>query len=102
MAFVVAAPELLGQQPRDLADLAGSLSSANAAAATRTTVIIAAADDEVSVAIAALFSGHAHTYQALSNQAAAFHQQFVHGLNAGAGRLRQRRGRRRQSACRRC
>jgi hypothetical protein len=45
---------------------------------------LAAADDEVSAAIATLFSGHAQTYQALSNQAAAFHQQFVHALSAGA------------------
>jgi PE family protein len=84
VVFVVAAPELLGSAASDLANLAGSLSSANAAAATRTTAILTAAEDEVSAAIATLFSGHAQTYQALSNQAAAFHQQFVHGLSAGA------------------
>jgi hypothetical protein len=60
VAFVVAAPELLGSAASDLANLAGSLSSANAAAATGTTVILAAAEDEVSAAIATLFSGHAH------------------------------------------
>ena len=38
--------------------------------------------DEVSMAVAALFSGHAQAYQALSAQAAAFHAQFVKALIA--------------------
>jgi PE family len=39
----------------------------------------------VSAAIASLFSGHAQAYQALGAQAAAFHEQFVQALTAGAG-----------------
>jgi triacylglycerol lipase len=35
---------------------------------------VAAAEDEVSAAIAALFSAHAEEYQALSAQASAFHE----------------------------
>jgi len=60
------------------------ISEANAAAAARTTEVVAAAGDEVSAAIASLFSSHARDFQALSAQAAAFHSQFVQAL-AGAG-----------------
>ncbi|MGA9676196.1 MAG: PE family protein [Mycobacterium sp.] len=45
----------------------------------------AAAGDEVSAAIAALFSRYGKAFQALSAQAAAFHSQFAQALNAGAG-----------------
>ena len=59
-------------------------SAANATAAASTTRVIAAAEDEVSAAIASLFSGHAQAFHALSAQAADFHSQFVQALNAGA------------------
>src|ERR1700751_4192679 len=85
MSFVVAVPEVLGTAATDLASLGSTLSAANAAAATPTTGVLAAAEDEVSAAIASLFSGHAQAYQALSAQAAVFHQQFVQALTAGAG-----------------
>jgi len=39
----------------------------------------------VSAAIAALFGAHGQAYQALSAQGAAFHDQFVQALTAGAG-----------------
>jgi hypothetical protein len=42
-----------------------------------TTGVVAAAEDEVSAAIALLFSNHAQEFQALSAQAGAFHTQFV-------------------------
>jgi triacylglycerol lipase len=42
----------------------------------------AAAGDEVSAAIASLFSSRGTAFQALSAQAAAFHAQFVQALNA--------------------
>src|SRR5262249_3740838 len=48
-----------------------------------TAGILAAAEDEVSAAIAALFSGHAQVYQALSAEAALFHQQFMRAMSAG-------------------
>ncbi|WP_152325006.1 PE family protein, partial [Mycobacterium tuberculosis] len=53
--------------------------------AATTTGIVAAAQDEVSAAIAALFSAHGRAYQVASAQAAAVHAQFVEALSAGAG-----------------
>ena len=61
------------------------MSAANAAAAGSTTAVIAAAGDEVSAAIASLFSSHAQQFQALSAQASVFHEAFVQALNGGAG-----------------
>jgi len=39
----------------------------------------------MSAPIAAVFAAHGQGFQALSAQAAAFHDQFVHALTAGAG-----------------
>ena len=47
--------------------------------------MLAAAEDEVSAAIAAVFSAHGQGFAALGAQAAAFHEQFVQALTAGAG-----------------
>jgi len=69
---------------KDLASLGSTLNAASAAAATQTTGVVAAAEDEVSAAIASLFSGDAQAYQALSAQAGAFHDQLVQALTAGA------------------
>src|ERR1700739_1731009 len=85
MSFVIAAPEFLTAAATDLANIGSTLSAANAAAAVPTTGILAAAEDEVSAAIAALFSAHGQGFQALGAQAAAFHTQFVQALSAGAG-----------------
>jgi PE family len=68
----------------DLARVGSTLSAANLAAVAPTSSVIAAGTDEVSATIAALFGAHAHAYQALSAQAATFHQQFVRALTAGA------------------
>ena len=73
MSFVIAAPEMMTSAATDLAGIGSTLSAANAAAAAPTTGIVAAASDEVSAAIAALFSWHGQAYQALSAQAAALH-----------------------------
>ena len=85
MSFVVAAPDVLGTAAADLSNIGSTLGAANAAAAAPTTGVLAAAEDEVSAAIAAVFSGHAQAYQAMSAQAAGFHAQFVQALTAGAG-----------------
>jgi hypothetical protein len=85
MSYLIAAPEFLDSAATDLASVAGSLNAANASAAARTTGILAAAQDEVSAAIAVLLSGHGQAYQAASAQGAAFHQQFMQALRAGAG-----------------
>ncbi|WP_152311749.1 PE family protein, partial [Mycobacterium tuberculosis] len=50
-----------------------------------TMALLAAGADEVSAAVAAVFSSYAQQYQALSAAAAAFHDQFVRALAAGAG-----------------
>ncbi len=83
MSFVIAAPEMMTAAASDLASIGSTLNAANAAAAAPTTGILVAAEDEVSAAIAELFSGHAHGFQALSAQVAAFHDQFVQALTAG-------------------
>ncbi|ORB86036.1 PE family protein, partial [Mycobacterium kansasii] len=85
MSFVFSLPEALHTAATDLASLDSTLAAANAAAAAQTTGLLAAAEDEISAAIAALFSGHGRAYQALSAQAATFHDQFVQALAASAG-----------------
>ncbi|CRH15824.1 PE-PGRS family protein [Mycobacterium tuberculosis] len=82
MSFVLAMPEVLGSAATDLAALGSVLGAADAAAAATTTGIVAAAQDEVSAAIAALFSAHGRAYQVASAQAAAVHAQFVEALSA--------------------
>lgn len=77
MSYLVVVPELVAAAATDLANIGSSISAANAAAAAPTTALVAAGGDEVSAAIAALFGAHARAYQALSAQAAMFHEQFV-------------------------
>ena len=81
MSFVVAVPEVLGTAA-DLASLGSTISAANAAAAASTTGVLAAAEDEVSAAIAAVFSAHGQGFQALGAQAAVFHDKFAHAVAA--------------------
>src|ERR1700756_1801996 len=85
MSFLTVAPEVVGQATGQLDNIGSALSAAHAAAAVPTTAVVAAAGDEVSAAIASLFSGHAQAYQSLSAQAAAFHDQFVRGLSGAGG-----------------
>src|ERR1700759_978785 len=80
MSYVVAVPEFVVSAASDLSDIGSGLSAAHAAAAVPTTAVVAAAGDEVSAAIASLFSGHAQAFQSLSAQAAAFHSPFVQAL----------------------
>ena len=84
MSFVIAAPEFVTAAAGDLAEIGSALGAANAAAALPTTGVVAAAADEVSTGIAAMFGTFAQRYQALSAQAAAFHNEFVSLLNGGA------------------
>ncbi|MGB9302800.1 MAG: PE family protein, partial [Mycobacterium sp.] len=84
MSYVVAVPEFVASAASDLTDIGSGLIAAHAAAAAPTTAVVAAAGDEVSAAIASLFSSHAQAYQSLSGRAAAFHAQFVRDLS-GAG-----------------
>jgi triacylglycerol lipase len=85
MSYVIAAPEFVTAAATDLGGIGSSLGEANAAAAASTTRVITAAGDEVSAAIAAVFSAHGQGFQALSARAAAFHEQFVQALKASGG-----------------
>ena len=59
MSFVIAAPGLVTDAAADIAGIGSSVLAAHRAAAASTTGVVAAAGDEVSAAIASLFSGHA-------------------------------------------
>jgi len=85
MSFLTLIPQLLAAATTDLEGIGSALSAANVAAAAQTTAVTAAAGDEVSVAIAAVFSRYAQDYQALSAQAEEFHQQFVQTLKDAGG-----------------
>ncbi|WP_139828643.1 PE family protein, partial [Mycobacterium riyadhense] len=84
MSFLIAAPELLAAAAVDLASINRALTAANAAAAAPTAGLLAAAEDEVSIAVAALFGSNARAYQAFSAQATAFHDRFAQTLSAAA------------------
>src|SRR6202044_456025 len=83
-SFVNVIPEAMATASSDLTGIGRVISEANTAAAVPTTQVLVAADDEVSAAIASLFSSHGQDFQALSAQASAFHTQFVRTLTAGA------------------
>ncbi|ORV91545.1 hypothetical protein AWC11_10290 [Mycobacterium interjectum] len=85
MSFVIAAPGLVSDAAADIAGIGSSVAAAHRVASSSTTSVLAAAGDEVSVAIASLFSGHALDYQALGVQAEAFHARFVAALGESAG-----------------
>jgi hypothetical protein len=85
MPFVTVVPEFVGQAAAQLEDIRSALNAANAAAAAPTTGLLAAGADEVSAAVATLFSGHGQAFQALNGQVAAFHDQFVQTLSAAGG-----------------
>jgi PE family len=85
VSFVNVTPEVLTTAATNLADIGSTISGANAAAAGPTTASLAAAADGVSAAVAAVFNTHAETYQSLSAQIAAFHEDFVKTLTSGAG-----------------
>ena len=83
MSFVIATPGTLTAAATDLAGIGSAISAANAAASAQTTELLAAGADEISAAIAAAFGAHAQGYQALSAQAASFHDQFVSAMATG-------------------
>jgi hypothetical protein len=84
MSFLIAAPEMMTAAATDLATIGGTLDAAHLTAAPPTRAVLPAAADEVSASIAQLFSRHAQDYQALAGRAAAFYEQFVQALTAGA------------------
>jgi PE family len=83
VSYLIATPEAVLAAAADVADIGSRLSEASTAAVP-TTAVAAAAGDEVSQAIAALFSSHGHQFQSLSAQMAALHQQFATSLTAAS------------------
>jgi hypothetical protein len=81
LSYVIAAPQYLASAAGDLAGIGSTIGEANTAAAGPTLGVLPAGADEVSAAIAAMFDAHGQAYQALSAQAALFHDQFVQILN---------------------
>jgi hypothetical protein len=86
MSYLIAAQEFVSAAATDLANIGATIGHANAAAALPTSSVLAAGADGVSAAIASLFGAHAQAYQALSTQAASFHQRFVQLMNGGAAK----------------
>ncbi|WP_136625893.1 PE family protein, partial [Mycobacterium attenuatum] len=84
MSYLAVVPEVLAAAADEVAGIGWSVGAAGAAALGPTTGLVAAGGDEVSAAVAALFSRHAGEYQVLSRQVAGFHAEFVWAL-AGAG-----------------
>lgn len=82
MSFVVVAHDALASTATQVSNIGSTLTAAKAAAAASTARVLAAGADEVSVAIAAVFSGHALDYQAGSLQVAGFHQRFEQLMSA--------------------
>ncbi|WP_031694944.1 PE family protein, partial [Mycobacterium tuberculosis] len=85
MSFVLVSPSQLMAAAADVAGIGSAISAANAAALAPTSVLAAAGADEVSAAVAALFSAHAGQYQQIARQMAAFHDQFTLALTSSAG-----------------
>jgi hypothetical protein len=84
MSAVIAVPELIAETATDLASIGSTFSEAHIAAATPTIGLVPAAADEVSEAVAHLFSRYAGDYHALAGQAAASQHQFVQNVKASA------------------
>jgi len=82
MTSLITQPQLLTTAAADASAISSAISEAKAAAAGPTTSLVAAAEDEVSAITARLFGAYGQEYQALLQQAAAFHDQFVATLAA--------------------
>jgi hypothetical protein len=82
MTSLITQPQLITSAAADASQISSAIRAARAAAAAPTTSLAAAAEDEVSAAAAALFGGFGQEYQAVLQQAAAFHEQFVATLAA--------------------
>lgn len=86
MSFLTVVPDIVTGAAADVAGIESVLRRANQAAAASTTEVLSAAGDEVSRAIAQMFSGHAQEYQALSMRATAFQSELARTLSAAASR----------------
>jgi hypothetical protein len=82
MSYVVAAPQAVAAAAKDLANLGSTIETANGVVGVPTTGELMVAADQVSAAVAAVFSAHAEAYQELGAQIAEFHGQFVQAVIA--------------------
>jgi hypothetical protein len=82
MTSLITQPQLLAAAATDASAIGSAINEAKAAAAGPTTSLAAAAEDEVSAVTAAFFGGFGQEYQAMLQQAAAFHNQFAATLAA--------------------
>ncbi|OBF43665.1 hypothetical protein A5787_14415 [Mycobacterium sp. 852002-50816_SCH5313054-b] len=82
MTTLVAQPEIFATAAQDASSIGSAINDARAAAAGSTTSLAAAAEDEVSAITAQFFGSFGQEYQALLQQAAAFHGQFSATLAA--------------------
>lgn len=80
MSVLSVVPELVSVAAGDLSGVGSAIAEANSLAAGSTLGVVAPAADSVSAELEALFGGHAQTYQTVSTQANAFHQEFVSTL----------------------
>jgi hypothetical protein len=84
MTSLITQPQLMATAAADMAKISSAIGAAKSAAAGPTTGVVAAAADEVSAASARLFGTYAQEYQAILNQATAFHNEFAAAV-ASAG-----------------
>lgn len=85
MAYLTAAPDLMMAGVADVAAIGSSISAANLVALIPTRALVPAAGDEVSAAVASLFSFHAEEYHTLTARAVVFHEQFTQALSGASG-----------------
>jgi hypothetical protein len=84
MSAVVAVPDLLAQAATQVSAIGHALGAANETTAASTQAVLPAAADEVSAAVAQLFSRFGQDYQTAAGQAAAYQDQFARHLCAAA------------------
>lgn len=87
MEYLIAAQDVLVAAAADLEGIGSALAAANRAAEAPTTGLLAAGADEVSAAIASLFSGNAQAYQAMTHRVGrtTFGRAFLTSRQRGRG-----------------
>ena len=85
MSFVFASPHVVSSVATGLANVESSVTEAQAVFGAPITSMAAAADDEVSQAIARLFSGHGQAFTASGMQAAGLVGRFAQAVSTAAG-----------------
>jgi PE family len=84
VSFVTTQPDALAASANALLGIGSAVNAGNEAAEVPTTGVIPPAADQVSALITAQFVAHAQTYQTVSAQATAIHQQLVATLAVSA------------------